>query len=95
MPGYQPLHRYEHFNVSVYCLVSVLGTGNNNFYTFYTVHCNVIFKENTTEFTNNIYFLNLWLAVTEHSNSTICVYVQDITYSCVIQIQTIVLYVRD
>jgi hypothetical protein len=34
--------------------------------------------------------------VTEYSNSTICAFVQDrIIYKCVIQIQTIVFYVRN
>jgi hypothetical protein len=36
------------------------------------------------------------LIVTEYSNSTMCAFVQDtIIYSCVIEIQTIVFYVRN
>ena len=70
---------------------------------------NYLVKETPTKCTNNIYFLNYCtymfrspltiirlLVVTEYSNSTICAFVQDIIiYNCVMQIQTIVLFLKN
>jgi hypothetical protein len=70
---------------------------------FYNVHYSITVKENQQN-AQIIYIFSIYctyiswslLIVTEYSNSTISAFVLDtIIYNCVIQIQTIMLYIRN